>query len=138
MKKHSPFGFISIQLSDLYRRKEQTNPKRFLCVRLYVIKFVNDCAKIDIASIPLAQLNSIAPFIVFHLCYLVSVTRLIRIAYGDYKLNTIPPGMAIPVPYKPVTNQKARGSLAKRQPSKRKPKDEEKVAQPVQWVTSVQ
>ena len=38
----------------------------------------------------------------------VSVTRLIRIAYGDYKLDTIPPGMAIPVPYKPVTNQKAK------------------------------
>jgi len=41
----------------------------------------------------------------------VTVTRLIRIAYGDYVLRTIPPGMAIEVPYKPVETQKARGAL---------------------------
>jgi 23S rRNA pseudouridine2605 synthase len=66
------------------------------------------------------------------------VTRLIRIAYGDYKLQTIPPGMALPVPYKPVTQQKAKGSLAARSPLKRKNKKEEKIASPVKWVTSVQ
>lgn len=68
----------------------------------------------------------------------LSVTRLIRIAYGDYKLQTIPPGMALPVPYKPVTQQKKRGSLGSRSPLKRKNQKEEKIASPVKWVTSVQ
>ena len=68
----------------------------------------------------------------------VTVTRLIRTAYGDYKLQTIPPGMALPVPYKPVTQQKAKGSLGSRSPLKRKNKKEEKIASPVTWVTSVQ
>jgi 23S rRNA pseudouridine2605 synthase len=68
---------------------------------------------------------------------------LIRIAYGDYKLDTIPPGMAIPVPYKPITTQKARGSLSgsgdnrKRRAAGKESKEEEK-ASPVRWVTSVQ
>ena len=87
-------------------------------------------------SIPLTENFSL--LFVCHLCNAVSVTRLIRTAYGDYKLNTIPPGMAIPVPYKPVTNQKAKGSLAPRSPKKKKTKGEERVAQPVQWVTSIQ
>jgi len=68
----------------------------------------------------------------------LSVTRLIRIAYGDYKLDTIPPGMAIPVPYKPVTHQKAKGSLAARSPRKKENKRAEQIASPVKWVTSVQ
>ena len=68
----------------------------------------------------------------------VSVTRLIRIAYGDYKLNTIPPGMAIPVPYKSVTYQKAKGSLNSNPSPKRRNKKTEEIAPPVQWVTSVQ
>lgn len=43
--------------------------------------------------------------------FLVTVTRLIRIRYGDYTLQTIPPGMAIEVPYKPIHRQKARGAV---------------------------
>ena len=41
----------------------------------------------------------------------VTVTRLIRISYGDYELQTIPPGMAIEVPFRSVESQKAKGSL---------------------------
>jgi 23S rRNA pseudouridine2605 synthase len=41
----------------------------------------------------------------------LTVNRLIRIAYGDYQLQTIPPGMAIPVPTKPVLEQKRKGPL---------------------------
>jgi hypothetical protein len=74
----------------------------------------------------------------------VTVTRLIRIAYGDYKLDTIPPGMAIPVPYKPVATQKAKGSLVgerREQISSARGKHnsrsrERKSAAPVTWVTS--
>ena len=43
----------------------------------------------------------------------VQVTRLIRTAYGDYQLQTIPPGMAIEVPVKPIVKQKHRGELWK-------------------------
>jgi hypothetical protein len=41
----------------------------------------------------------------------LDVTRLIRISYGDYDLNTIPPGMAIEVPYKQLHEMKKRGPL---------------------------
>mmetsp|Transcript_102539 Transcript_102539/g.208781 ORF Transcript_102539/g.208781 Transcript_102539/m.208781 type:complete len:109 (+) Transcript_102539:3-329(+) len=68
----------------------------------------------------------------------VSVTRLIRVAYGDYKLDTIPPGMALPVPYKPVAQQRAKGSVAERSQQKKKKKTTEEVAPPVKWVTSIQ
>ena len=44
----------------------------------------------------------------------VKVTRLIRTAYGDYDLNTIPPGMAIEVPVKPLEKQKKRGRVVRR------------------------
>jgi len=68
----------------------------------------------------------------------LNVSRLIRIAYGDYTLHTIPPGMAIPVPYKPIQHQKAKGSLRKPRPNrKNKKKPEEQVASPVKWVTSI-
>jgi hypothetical protein len=60
---------------------------------------------------------------------------LIRVAYGDYELKTIPPGMALPVPYKPISQQKAKGSLVARSPPKRKDK---RIASPVKWVSSVQ
>jgi hypothetical protein len=36
----------------------------------------------------------------------VNVTRLIRISFGEYDLNTIPPGLAIEVPCKPLLHQK--------------------------------
>jgi 23S rRNA pseudouridine2605 synthase len=41
----------------------------------------------------------------------LNVTRLIRISYGDYHLQTIPAGMAIEVPVKPVGQQRRRGKL---------------------------
>ena len=41
----------------------------------------------------------------------LQVTRLIRISFGDYDLNTIPPGLAIEVPVKPLQGQKRRGLL---------------------------
>jgi pseudouridine synthase len=41
----------------------------------------------------------------------VTVTRLIRIRYGDYTLDTIPPGLAIEVPVKPIESQRHKGPL---------------------------
>jgi 23S rRNA pseudouridine2605 synthase len=41
----------------------------------------------------------------------LNVTRLIRISYGDYKLDTIPPGMALEVPVKLLASQKKSGRL---------------------------
>jgi translocator assembly and maintenance protein 41 len=70
----------------------------------------------------------------------VTVTRLIRISYGDYQLESIPKGMAIPVPYKPVPSQKARGSLTeqRRSPSQRNnTKQKSDKASPITWVSSV-
>lgn len=42
----------------------------------------------------------------------LKVTRLIRTSFGDYDLNTIPPGMAIEVPVKPLDGQKKKGALS--------------------------
>ena len=73
----------------------------------------------------------------------VTVTRLIRISYGDYELHNIPRGLAIEVPYKPIEKQKSKGSLfsnddkRRRQERKRRQNDERK-ASPIKWVTSVQ
>ena len=78
----------------------------------------------------------------------VQVTRLIRTAYGDYQLQTIPPGMAIEVPVKPIVKQKHRGELwktGKVTASQRRQQqhqdirpplsaEEEERAQPVQWI----
>jgi len=68
----------------------------------------------------------------------VNVTRLVRIAFGDYILHSIPPGMAIEVPIKPLENHKNRGKIESR-PSKRKDKLRSKLvnearAAPVQWI----
>jgi 23S rRNA pseudouridine2605 synthase len=41
----------------------------------------------------------------------LDVTRLIRISYGDYDLDTIPPGMAIEVKCKRLDEMKRRGPL---------------------------
>ncbi len=41
----------------------------------------------------------------------LDVTRLIRISYADYDLNTIPPGMAIEVPCKQLEGMTSRGAL---------------------------
>lgn len=41
----------------------------------------------------------------------LDVTRLIRISYGDYELNTIPPGKAVEVPCKSLEKMKKKGAL---------------------------
>ena len=41
----------------------------------------------------------------------LDVTRLIRISYGDYDLNTIPPGRAVEVPCKALDKMKKRGPI---------------------------
>jgi hypothetical protein len=67
---------------------------------------------------------------------LVTVTRLIRVSYGDYELQTIPPGMAVEVPCKPVANQRNKGSLIRKtKPREVKPVEEVSEASPVQWVS---
>ena len=39
----------------------------------------------------------------------LKVTRLIRTSFGDYNLHSIPPGMAIEVPVKPIDSHQRRG-----------------------------
>lgn len=73
----------------------------------------------------------------------MTVTRLIRIAYGDYNLQNIPRGLAIEVPYKPIEKQKSKGSLRhnnelQRKRQQRQQRQREKKASPIQWITSVQ
>lgn len=43
--------------------------------------------------------------------YILIVTRLIQISYGDYNLNTIAPGAVIGVPCKSIESQRNKGSL---------------------------
>jgi len=69
-----------------------------------------------------------------------------RISYGDYQLQTIPPGMAIEVPVKSIERQKHKGPLFSRsssneklrRSSKQQPgEDKSKSASPIQWVRRV-
>ena len=67
----------------------------------------------------------------------LDVTRLIRISYGDYDLNTIPPGMAIEVNCKELDGMKNRGALfASSSTSQKDKKGTKKVegAATVEWV----
>ena len=64
------------------------------------------------------------------------MTRLIRIAYGDYDLQSIPPGLAIQVPWKAVERQKARGRLFSKPTRKTRRKKTE--AAPISWVKGFQ
>ena len=66
----------------------------------------------------------------------LNVTRLIRISYGDYDLNTIPPGMALEVPVKVLSAQKKQGKLKPRKeaPPKKSKNDDEGSARPVTWI----
>ena len=65
----------------------------------------------------------------------LTVTRLIRISFGDYDLNTIPAGMAVEVPVKPLEKQKKTGLIS--QEEKLPKKNKEKVnANPVLWVNA--
>lgn len=60
---------------------------------------------------------------------------MIRTAYGDYQLQSIPPGMAIEVPVKPVQKQKNRGPLWKPAPVRhKKPEAKEDKPRPVEWI----
>ena len=77
----------------------------------------------------------------------MTVSRLIRVSYGDYDLNTIPTGMAIEVPVKPLENQKRKGRLLniggkKRSNNNRndkndKPADDNDNITPIQWVRQI-
>eukprot|EP00554_Chaetoceros_debilis_P001474 CAMPEP_0194088608 /NCGR_PEP_ID=MMETSP0149-20130528/29919_1 /TAXON_ID=122233 /ORGANISM="Chaetoceros debilis, Strain MM31A-1" /LENGTH=414 /DNA_ID=CAMNT_0038772299 /DNA_START=208 /DNA_END=1452 /DNA_ORIENTATION=+ len=78
----------------------------------------------------------------------LKVTRLIRTGFGDYELNTIPPGMAIEVPVKPLKSQKRRGTLVSptssqggnknkgpnRGPRSRNNRSRAETASPVEWI----
>mmetsp|Transcript_12482 Transcript_12482/g.29773 ORF Transcript_12482/g.29773 Transcript_12482/m.29773 type:complete len:352 (+) Transcript_12482:1-1056(+) len=66
----------------------------------------------------------------------MSVTRLIRIAYGDYQLHSIPPGLAIPVPWKPVAKQKRKGSLFKKKNKRHMTRNQETAS--VKWMRGFQ
>jgi len=61
----------------------------------------------------------------------LNVTRLLRTSYGEYDLNTIPPGMAIEVPVKKIP-------IIKAKPKQKKTNiQEEEVAKPVKWIRMV-
>jgi len=67
----------------------------------------------------------------------LDVTRLIRVSYGDYDLNTIPPGMALEVPCKDLERMTKKGPLF---PARHR-KDDRRTAQgynptAIQWATS--
>jgi len=67
----------------------------------------------------------------------LKVTRLIRTNFGDYNLDTIPPGLAIEVPVKSLESHKKRGKLETgrkvAQKKQNEPKDQD-AAVPVQWI----
>lgn len=70
----------------------------------------------------------------------LTVTRLIRTSFGDYDLFTIPPGLAIEVPVKPVEGQKKRGSLQQKWKRQKRQKAVEvggEMVQPVEWIRHV-
>ena len=68
----------------------------------------------------------------------VTVTRLIRTSFGDYQLQTIPPGMALEVPLKELKKQLHKGPLFKKNAQKKAKKQQkqqgEEEASPVKWV----
>ena len=67
----------------------------------------------------------------------MKVNRLIRVAYGDYKLDTIPAGMAIEVPFKPLETQDNKGPLFKAKPDSKPEVPLEQETSPIQWVRPV-
>lgn len=64
----------------------------------------------------------------------LNVTRLIRVSFGDYQLNTIPPGMALEVPLKDIGKQIHKGPLFSRRKPKAAREEIDEEAPPVQWV----
>lgn len=74
----------------------------------------------------------------------MQVTRLIRTSYGDFSLQTIPPGMAIEVPVKPVESHRRAGSLhtktrtlAKNNKKTHHTNGDLEDRSPVQWIRSL-
>jgi len=70
----------------------------------------------------------------------LKVTRLIRISFGDYDLNTIPSGLAIEVPVKRLETQKRKGELKMGIHKKGKSRGEENLSvdrATVEWVRHV-
>jgi 23S rRNA pseudouridine2605 synthase len=71
----------------------------------------------------------------------LNVTRLIRISYGDYDLNTIPPGLALEVPLKTLAGHKRRGKLnpkARKEPSFERSKEGgDEIGDRVKWVKTL-
>jgi len=65
----------------------------------------------------------------------LDVTRLIRISYGDYDLNTIPPGKAIEVPARAFESMKKKGQLfSNDSKANKKEKAAEEPRSTVEWV----
>lgn len=65
----------------------------------------------------------------------LDVTRLIRISYGDYDLNTIPPGKAIEVPARAFESMKKKGKLfSDDSKTNKKEKAAEEPRSTVEWV----
>jgi len=71
----------------------------------------------------------------------LEVTRLIRISYGDYHLDQLPPGHHMEVPMIPLKNHRRRGPLQQEKPKKKQQNranrienEEDYEASPVSWV----
>ena len=71
----------------------------------------------------------------------MNVTRLIRTSFGDYSLMTIPPGLAIEVPMKPLDSHKRRGRIQTDDTNSKKRNGRKSVTgedvKPVQWVNMI-
>mmetsp|Transcript_10317 Transcript_10317/g.15327 ORF Transcript_10317/g.15327 Transcript_10317/m.15327 type:complete len:332 (-) Transcript_10317:51-1046(-) len=73
----------------------------------------------------------------------LNVTRLIRTSFGDYSLMTIPPGMAIEVPLKPLSSHKRKGGMQgddtdnKKSNGRKGAAAMEEDVQPVRWVNMI-
>ena len=67
----------------------------------------------------------------------LDVTRLIRISYGDYDLDTIPPGRAMEVKMKDLDGMKKKGPLtvkSRNKEGKKREIEQEDGASAVEWV----
>ena len=75
----------------------------------------------------------------------VTVTRLMRLSYGDYRLEKLPPGMVMEVPVIPVEKHKDSGPVfakshrgsTKTRTNKDDESDQTESPKAVQWVRSV-